>query len=171
MPIIDVILLIILSGFIFYGLFYGLIRMFGLFVGLVIGAILASRFYLFVAGMIEPIFFGHNNIGKVATFILLFSLINRLVGFGFYLIEKAFNIISIIPFLKTINRLGGAALGFFTGSLTIGLFLFVISRYTLLNTFLGHWLDASSLAPMFLRFNDILLPLLPVMLKSLKSLI
>ena len=171
MPVIDVVLIVILSGFIFYGLFFGLIRMFGVFVGLIVGAILASRFYLFFAEMIEPIFFGYNNLGKVLTFLVLFSLINRLVGLGFYLLEKVFNVISIIPFLKTINRLGGATLGFFTGGLTIGLFLYVISRYTLLNTLLGHWLEASSLAPMFLKFNDILLPLLPVMLKSLQSLI
>jgi len=169
--IIDAILLILLSGFVFYGLFFGLIRTFGVFVGVVVGAILASRFYLLAADIIEPIFFGYENLGKVITFLVLFSLINRLVGLGFYLLEKAFNIISIIPFLKTINRLGGAVLGFLTGGLAIGLILFVISRYALLGHWLGKWLIHSKLAPMFLKFNDMLLPLLPEVLKKLQSLI
>jgi len=171
LPIIDVILVVLLSGFIFYGLFFGLIRTFGAFMGVIVGAILASRLYLFAAGFIEPLFFGYNNLGKVLTFMVLFSIINRLVGLGFYLLEKIFNVISIIPFLKTINRLGGAILGFLTGALTIGLLLFVISRYTLLDTFLGIWLKDSRLAPMFLKFNDLLLPLLPEVLKKLQSLI
>ncbi|RLC38693.1 hypothetical protein DRH27_01605 [Candidatus Falkowbacteria bacterium] len=169
--IIDAILLILLSGFVFYGLFFGLIRTFGAFLGVIVGAILASRFYLLAADIIEPIFFGYGSLGKVITFLVLFSLINRLVGLGFYLIEKAFNIISIIPFLKTINRLGGAVLGFLTGGLAIGLVLFVISRYALLEHWIGKWLVGSKLVPMFLKFNDMLLPLLPEMLKKLQSLI
>ena len=169
--IIDAILLILLSGFVFYGLFFGLIRTFGAFVGVVVGAILASRFYLAASAVINPIFFGYENLGKVITFLILFSLINRLVGLGFYFIEKLFNIISIIPFLKTINRLGGAVLGFLTGGLTIGLALYVISRYAIIGHWVGKWLIGSKLAPMFLKFNDILLPLLPEMLKKLQSLI
>ncbi len=171
LPIIDVILIILLAGFVFYGLFFGLIRTFGAFMGVIVGAILASRLYLPVAAFIEPLFYGYNNLGKVLTFLVLFSLINRLVGFGFYLLEKIFNIISIIPFLKTINRLAGAVLGFLTGGLAIGLSLYVISRYTILESLLGHWLDASRLAPMFLKFNDLLLPLLPEVMKKLQSLL
>jgi uncharacterized membrane protein required for colicin V production len=105
------------------------------------------------------------------VFLILFSLFNRLTGLGFYLVEKVFNLISIIPFLKTINRLLGAIFGFLTGALVIGLCLYVISRYTLLDSFLGIWLKDSNLAPMFLKFNNLLLPLLPEVLKRLKSLL
>lgn len=171
MPIIDVILLITLSGFVFYGLFFGFIRAFGAFLGVIVGAVLASRLYLPVASMLGPLFFGLNNMGKVLVFLILFSLFNRLTGLCFYLIEKAFNLISIIPFLKTINRLLGAVFGFLTGGLAIGLSLYVISRYAILDSLMGLWLIDSNLAPMFLKFNDVLLPLLPEMLKKLKSLI
>lgn len=171
MPIIDVILVVILSGFVFYGLFFGLIRSFGVLVGVVVGAVLASRLYLPVSNLIDPVFFGFNNLGKVLVFLVLFSLINRLVGFAFYLVEKVFRLVSIIPFLKTINRLGGAVFGFLAGGLAIGLVLYIISRYTLLDFWLGKWLVNSTVAPMFLKFNDILLPLLPDLLKKLKSLI
>lgn len=167
----DGFLLILLSGFVFYGLFFGLIRSFGSFVGVILGAILASRFYLIVSDIIEPIFFGYNNLGKVLTFLVLFTLVNRLTGLGFYLLEGAFKLISIIPFLKSINKLAGALFGFLTGSLSIGLVLYVISRYAILEHWLGKWLVNSKLAPMFLKINEIILPLLPEMLKKLKSLI
>lgn len=171
MPIIDVILLVALFGFVFYGLFFGFIRAFGAFVGVIIGAILASRLYLPVAAMVEPLFFGLDNLGKVFVFLILFSIFNRLTGFGFYLVEKAFNLISIIPFLKTLNRLLGAVFGFLTGALAIGLILFVISRYAILDSLMGVWLLDSRLAPWFLKFSEVLLPLLPEVLKKLKSLI
>jgi membrane protein required for colicin V production len=171
MSIFDVILVIILSGFVFYGLFFGLIRTFGTFLGVIVGAVIASRFYLPIASWLEPFFFGYNNLGKVIVFILVFSLVNRLVGFAFYLLDRAFNILSIIPFLKTINRLGGLALGFLTGSLALGLVLYVASKYSILESFFGHWLQNSEVAPFLIKFASLLLPLLPEFLKKLQSLI
>ncbi|MEA3398467.1 MAG: CvpA family protein, partial [Patescibacteria group bacterium] len=101
MPILDVIIIVILSGFVFYGFFFGLIRTLGNFLGMIIGAIIASRFYLIVFDWVGPVFIGRDNLGKVLIFIILFILINRLVGFAFYLVDKVFRIIAIIPFLKT----------------------------------------------------------------------
>jgi membrane protein required for colicin V production len=171
MGIFDIILIIALSGFVFYGLFFGLIRTLGTFIGVIVGAFIAGHFYLTVSDWVTPLFFGFNNLGKVIVFLILFSLANRLVSLIFYLIEKVFNIISIIPFLKTINRLGGLALGFLTGILTIGLVLFVISRYAFLEHWFGQWLAGSQLAPFFIKSSGLLLPLLPQVLKKLQSII
>ena len=171
MPIFDTILIIALAGFVFYGLFFGLIRTFGVFAGIFIGAWLASRFYLEVFEWIGGVFFGYDNLGKVLIFIILFTLINRLVGFGFYFLDRAFRLLSIIPFLKTFNRLGGAVLGFATGGLFIGLILYVASRYAFIEHWFGKWLVDSQVAPALVKFTNILLPFLPEVLKKLKSLI
>ncbi len=171
MQIIDVVFLLVLSGFVFYGLFFGLIRSIGSFLGVVIGAFLASRFYLPVSDWIDQIFFGYNNLGKVFVFLILFSLINRLVAFLFYLLDRAFSIIAIIPFLKTFNRLGGAALGFLTGSLFIGIMLYFVSRYAVLESLVGHWLASSQWAPFFLRFAEKAVPLFPEVLRKLEAVI
>ncbi len=171
MSIFDTILLIILSGFVFYGLFFGLIRTVGTLLGAVIGAVLASRFYLPVYEWVEPLFFGHPNLGRVVVFIVLFSLINKLVGFAFYLLDKTFSILSIIPFLKTINCLGGAILGFVTGGFILGMIIFVSSKYSFIEHWFGKWLVDSEMAPFLLKFVDIIMPLLPTVLKALKSLI
>lgn len=171
MPLIDVILVIVLSGFVFYGLFFGLIRTLGAFLGVFVGALLASRLYAPVADWVNPFFFSYNNLGRVLVFLILFSLLNRLTGFLFYLLDRAFNIISIIPFLKTINRLGGAMLGFLTGSLSIGLILYVAGKYSFLDHWFGQWLSQSDYSRFFVNFADVLLPLLPEMLKKIQSLI
>lgn len=171
MPVIDVVLIIILSGFVFYGLFFGLIRALGAFLGVFAGAILASRLYVQASDWLEPFFFGYNNLGKVMVFLILFSLFNRLTGFLFYLLDRAFNLISIIPFLKTINRLGGAILGFLTGSLTIGLVLYVSAKYAAISHWFGQWLSQSEFSGFFLGFARFLLPFLPEILKKIQSLI
>lgn len=171
MSILDTILIVSIAGFVFYGLFFGLIRALGTFVGVIAGAIIASRLFLPVSSWIEPIFFGYNNLGKVLVFIVIFSLVNRLVGFVFYLLDKAFDIISIIPFLKTINRLAGAILGFITGGFFIGLILYVASKFVFIENWFGRWLLDSEVSPFLIKFVDILLPLLPEVLKKLQSLV
>ena len=170
MGIFDTILIIILAGFIFYGLFFGLIRTLGLLVALAAGIWVASLYYLTVYPWVEGLFFGFDNIGRVVVYILLFSLVNRLVGFGFALLDKTFNVISIIPFLKTINRLAGAILGFVLGSLIMGLTIYLAAKYSLLPSFLENWINASKIVPFLLNSVQVILPLLPEMLKKLQGL-
>lgn len=171
MGIFDIILLIILSGFVFYGLFFGLIRTLGSLAGVVVGAWLASHFYLQVFAWVKDLAFGFNNLGKVVVFIILFTLINRLICFAFIILDRTFDIISIIPFLKTINRLAGAILGLLMGGLILGLILYVAARYAILNNFFGGWLVDSQVAPRLIKFASVLAPLLPEVLKKLQSLI
>lgn len=166
MIIFDIVLLIILAGFVFYGLFFGLIRTVGSLIGLVGGLWLTMLFYLTVFGWVKNLFFGHEFAGKIIIFIMLFTLINRLIGFIFVLLDRTFDLISIIPFLKTINRLAGAALGFIEGGLVLGLALIFISQ----TGFFG-WLDASKVAPFLISFAKAVTPLLPGLLNRVKGVI
>ncbi len=171
MTIFDAILLIILAGFVFYGLFFGLIKTVGNLAGVIVGAFIAGRFYIPVFYWAEDLFFGYENLGKVVTFLVLFTIANRIVGLVFALIDRSFGLISIIPFLKTINRLGGAVLGFIMGSLVLGLILYVAARYAIIGYFIGDWIASSKIAPFLVKFAGVLTPLLPEMLKKLQSII
>lgn len=168
---IDIVLIIVLFGFIFYGLFFGLIRALGALIGALAGFLLASKFYLFAFGFVQGLFFGHDNIGKIIIFIILFTLINRLVCLAFALINKTYDLISIIPFLKIINRLAGAIFGFLEGAVVLGVSLFIISN----NFFIGNWfvkfLDNSQVAPFLLKFVLLLKPMLPGMLNKLQNIV
>ncbi len=171
MTILDIILLFILAGFVFYGLFFGLIKTIGSLVGVILGAWGASQLYLMLFGVIQDLFFGLDNLGKIICFIILFLIIDKLVTLGFSLLNKSFKIFSIIPFSKTVNRLGGAAFGFVEGGLILGLLLYILSKYTFVETFFGDILAESQLAPFLLNFIKIILPLFPQVLKELKSVI
>ncbi len=171
MSIFDISLLVILIGFILNGLFKGLIRLLGHVVGLIIGAYIASHFYLFFFDWWKNIFNGHDAVGKVITFIILFVLVTRLMDFVFKLIEKLFNLIAVIPGSKYLNNLAGAVLGFIEGALFLGLIIFVISRYALIGNFFGEQLTNSLIAPWLIKIVNIILPILPEALKALKSLI
>lgn len=163
MPIVDIIFLIILAGFVFYGLFFGLIRALGSLIGLVAGLWLAIIFYLTVFGWVKNLFFGHELAGKIIVFIILFTLLNRLIGFIFALIDRTFDLLSVIPFLKTINRLAGAALGFIEGGLALGLVLLFISQTNLAGLIAG-----SKVAPFLISFTKAVTPLLPGLLERVK---
>lgn len=168
MTIFDLVLLIILAGFIFYGLFFGLIRTLGSLLGFVIGLWLTFIFYLTAYEWAKNLFFGHELVGKIIVFIVLFTLFNRLICLIFALIDRAFDLLSIIPFLKTINGLAGAILGFLLGGFVLGLILMFISHYTGNISWLGDILTQSKVAPFLLKFISASMPLLPDLLARLK---
>ncbi|MFA5000313.1 MAG: CvpA family protein [Patescibacteria group bacterium] len=171
MLVFDIVLLVILGGFIIRGLFKGIIRMVGRVVGLLVGAFAASHFYLNLYEWGKNLAAGHENAGKVIAFIIIFVVVTKLVNLLFVLLEKIFKFIAVIPGSKYINNLLGALLGFLEGALFLGLILYVISRYALIGNFFGDGLINSSVAPFLIGITKIIMPLLPEALKALKSLI
>lgn len=167
----DLALLLFMAGFVFYGLFFGLIKTVGSLAGVVVGAWGAGRLYLIVFAWAKNLAFGHDDWGKSISFLVCFIIIDRIVCLLFALLDRAFHFVSIVPFLKTINRLGGAVLGFIEGGLVLGLMLYVAGRYSVIESFTGALLAKSQLAPFLLQFVNVLKPLLPELLKQLKSVI
>lgn len=170
MNLFDVIILIGLGGFVLYGLWFGIIHALGTLVGTIVGAFLAGQYYVAVAAWAQHLVGGSLSIWNVVMFLLIFTLGNRLVGFLFWLVERVFNVLTIIPFLKSINRLAGGVLGLIEGVLVIGLTLYVAERYPLGVWFLKFF-PPSVVAQQCIRIANILVPLLPDALRALKSLI
>lgn len=160
MPTVDLILLIILFGFVLYGFWFGLIHTLGGLVGVVIASILATRLYEPLGEWAHLIFGGPLNIVEVITFIIVFFLITRVVGFAFYIAERIFKFISIIPFLKSINRLLGAILGFAEGVFLVGGVILVMAVVPL-GSRVERALSASSVARYLVGTYRVMTPLLP----------
>lgn len=171
MILFDVIILLILAGFVFYGLFFGLIRTIGSLAGFAIGLLLAIHYYVPVFEWAKNLFFGNPIAGKIICFFVIFTLVNRLVSFGFIILNRAFDLLSIIPFLKTINRLGGALLGFLEGGLILGIILFTLSNNHLLSGFFNHYLGSSQFTPFLIKFSQTITPLWPQVMDKLKTFI
>lgn len=168
-PLLDVILVILLAGFVLFGLWFGFVHTLGSLIGTFAGAFFAGVFHAPLGKYFETIF-GHPNLSKIIAFTIIFILINRIIGFIFYLIEKATSFITKIPGLKAINRLLGAIVGLVEGVFVIGLVIFVMSKYPVADWF-TNMLANSNLVPWFMKTSKILQIVLPDMLKQLQSVI
>ena len=124
--IIDVILIIIIAYFVFTGFFYGFIRTIGSLIGLFIGLFVASQAIVWLNSQ-----FGifSKPLLTVFLFILIVMLIGWIVGWIVQLIEGFRKILTIIPFLGTINKLLGGILGFIEGILVIASIAYFASFY------------------------------------------
>ncbi|MFZ4648450.1 MAG: CvpA family protein [Patescibacteria group bacterium] len=171
MSIFDIVLLLIIAGFVFNGLSKGLIRLLGNLVGLIIGAFIASHFYLVFFEWSKHLMNGHDNIGKVIAFIVIFTVAAKVTDWVFIWVEKLFNLVSFIPFTKLINRILGATLGLVEGSLFLGLIIFVSSRYAIIGSLFGNQLLTSKISPLLLKTVNIVMPILPEALKALQSIL
>lgn len=146
MSIIDLILLGIFAIFFFYGLFFGLIKSLGALVSFIIGVLVAAYFYQAAASW-TGVFFPDSGLWRILVFIALFMIANRLTALIFSIVDKAFDILAIIPFLKSINRLAGAIFGAAEGLAVISLIFFIIANTGLANSWLGAQLASSTIAP------------------------
>ena len=168
MELTDVILLIIIAGFGMFGLWFGFIHTLGSLIGTLAGAYIASRYYEPMADWLVGITGWADNTARVFMFIIAFIVINRLVGFGFWIVDKVASILTHLPFIKGLNRFFGLLLGLVEGILTIGLIIYFVERFPLSSWVMERLAD-SSVAPFTVDVARVLIPLLPDALKLLRS--
>lgn len=164
---IDIVITIALLFFFFSGIALGFISAVGSLMGVIAGGLLASQYYL---GFSHWLAFIGAGWAKLVAFLFIFFLVNRLVGLVFYFINKIFKIISIIPFLKTFNRLLGGILGLLEGIFFVGVGLYIASRVDLgfdIRLMLNH----STLAPILVKIAGLLIFIIPDKIRHLPGVI
>lgn len=170
LTILDLVLLIILFIFVAFGFALGLIQTIGALIGVVIGGWLAGVYYEPVGSWLEPILLGNMVTARIIAFILVFTFFNRLIGLAFWFINKIFNLISIIPFTKSLNRLLGSLLGFLEGTLAIGIVLYFISQITI-SDWLVNAIASSPIALWFIGMANFLSPIVPAIFSKVSPMI
>lgn len=166
MPLLDLILLIFLGGFIVLGFVTGLFQTLGSLLGLIFGYYLASRYYEGVGSLIAPLFFGREDLANFVGFIIVFLFSTHLVGIVFWFLARAFQILKHIPFFGLLNRFGGAVLGFVHGLFVIGIILAVADQFLHFQG-LANELARSDLAQLMLGFADLFRFIMPESFKSI----
>jgi membrane protein required for colicin V production len=164
----DFILILILFFFSFAGFWFGLIHSLGALIGTVAGIVVAGHYFEWLTEIIEPIFGNNINLAKIISFLVIFIIVNRLVGLVFWLINKIFNVISIIPFLKSINRLLGALLGLAEGIIVLGILLIMVGKFPFAD-FIIPALEESQMAEWLIHVGNLLMPLLPELVAQAKT--
>ena len=170
MTFFDLILVLIVFFFILAGLWFGLIHSLGALVGIIFGVLVAGKYFNTWAEATQGIFFGNINLARVVMFFLIMILVNRLIGLVFWVIEKIFKIVAIIPFMKTFNRLLGGGLGFLEGIIVVGGALYIAARYPIGESF-GGVLSSSAVGLWLIKAFGLFAPLLPEILRNLKTII
>lgn len=167
MPLVDGAILILLGGFVLFGLWFGFIHALGALLGTVGGAFVAARLFEPIAQWFHGMAGGSLNLERVMAFLLVFVIVDRLIGLAFWFVERIFRFLTVIPFLRTIDRLLGGLLGFVEGVLVIGLTLYFASRYPFPPV--GEYIASSGLAAWLIDSATILVPLIPAAIRALRS--
>ncbi len=162
--IFDFVLLVLLAGFVLFGLWFGLVHTLGAVAGTVVGAYVAGIYYEPAAAWLHSVVGWDQNLIRIIAFLIIFVLVNRLVGLVFYMVERTFRFLKFIPFLSTIDHLTGAILGFIEGALVLGLTLFVATKFPVGP--LASMITASKMAAWLIKTAGVLVPLLPPVIKQ-----
>lgn len=152
MNLLDIVILVLLVGFLLKGLFRGFLKelcsLFGLFGGL----FLALRYHAPLAELLLETLGWSARICVVIAFISLFLLTILFFGVLGFLLSRFVKLL----FLGGFNRVAGGLFGLVQGGLLVTLVLFGLSRSPLPKG-MQPVFDQSQLAPPMVRFGETLL--------------
>lgn len=166
----DFALILIIGGFGLFGLWFGLVHTIGSLVGTIAGVYLAGNYYEPVATWLINTTGWGANFSKVLMFIIVFFVINRLVGLIFWLVDKFLSFFTNLPFIHSMDRMLGLIFGLLEGALGLGIIFYFIGKFPVGTTFM-EWITASKIVPSLIKMASILLPLLPEAIKAIESVI
>lgn len=117
--LVDVCMILIVGGFVLFGVFFGFVHSVCSLLGTIISVVIASRG---VDAIIAKFgfMFGSGATGRVLAFIAIFFIVSRVIGLVFWFARKLFGFFSIIPFATVVDRILGACFGFAEGVIFIG---------------------------------------------------
>ncbi|EKD67797.1 MAG: Colicin V production protein [uncultured bacterium] len=168
MGLFDIVLLIIIAGFAMFGIWFGFIHTLGSLLGTAVGAFVATRYSAWLATWIVNITGWSDNTATVLSFVIVFMVSNRVIGFLFWMVDRFFKPLTNLPFISSLNRLLGLVLGVFEGMITLGLIFFVIEANPVSDTFMT-WINESRVVPYTIGAANVLMPLIPDALKEAQA--
>ncbi len=143
MALFNIVLLLILLAFIGLGLKDGFIVSLGRIVGAIIGFVAARAWYVAASPLLSWLL--PESWSKVIAFLLIFMLVDRLLGWVFGALDKTYNFIAMIPFMKSANHLIGAIVGFIEGIVIMGGVIWLIKTFNIL-PFAIPYVDGATVA-------------------------
>ena len=126
MNTVDIVLLAVLALFAISGLYYGFVKTLGSIVGMVAGMLIGSWG---VAILSSAIPFFARPLVAIVTFLIIAAIVGWIVGWFVNIAEAARKLVSIIPFLGTINHLLGGIFGLIEGIIILAAVAFYAESY------------------------------------------
>ncbi|MFA6429920.1 MAG: CvpA family protein [Patescibacteria group bacterium] len=145
MLLVEIILALVLFGFVAAGWKDGLFLTLGKLIGAVLGFVVARSMYSWVGSLFVLLLPSRPGIARFIAFLAIYVLVDQLVGLIFRIVSAIFSIATIIPFTKTIGRILGAVIGAFVGVTLVGSCVYAIIRFNLDATLVA-WVSSSTIA-------------------------
>lgn len=155
--------------FVISGWKQGLISEAGSVLGVFVGLFLASRLYAWAGELISGIVI-NENAANVLGFLLVLLVVSKGFGVVVWFLNKAFQVLSIIPGMAFVNQLGGAVFGAIEGMLILGLAV-NFAHFLPLTEQGARNLNDSWAAGLFDALTNWLVPLFPAALETLKNVV
>src|SRR5690349_20026237 len=99
MTLLDILLILSILGFVWFGFWFGVLHMLGGLVGTIAGVWLAGHYSSILAAPLQALLGGGSGWVELVAFVLIYLVVNRVVRFAFFVLDRAFNFVSLVPFL------------------------------------------------------------------------
>lgn len=120
MNLVDILIWVVLLGFVVKGFTKGLIRQVCSLLGFLVGGWAAIKYHLYLAETSRHIIHLPPNVATILSFICIFLV----VGLLFFLLGHLLTVIFNIILLGGVNRVGGVVLGFLEGAFILSMLLY-----------------------------------------------
>jgi uncharacterized membrane protein required for colicin V production len=118
MALIDLVLIVIIIGFLATGIGLGFGRMIGNLLGMIGAIFLATQMSEFVFSLFGGYFSG-SPYGKIIVFIIVLTALSKIIGLLLWALGKALRLLIWIPFVGLFDRMLGAGLGLIEAGVAI----------------------------------------------------
>ncbi len=150
----DVVILLVVAGFVVSAYNAGLLREFVTLIAVIVGVIVAGRLYDDLARDVL-VFIGNDNVALGVSFLVLFGAVYLMGQIIALMLKKTASLLM----MGWADHLGGAVFGVFKGLIVVEALLILFAAYPQLG--LDDAISDSSLAPIFLDNAPVLLEILP----------
>jgi membrane protein required for colicin V production len=123
MNLVDILIWLVLAGFVAKGFSKGLVRQICSLAGFLVGGWAAVKYHFYLAEASRTIIQLPHYLATILSFIFIFAVI----GLLFFLLGHLLTILFKIVLLGSVNRIGGVALGFLEGAFIICIALFMLT--------------------------------------------
>jgi len=164
--ILDIILMVILAVAGWKGYKQGLIDALASLFALMIGLYGAYRLYQFCAWWLSKWTGWGIGFTKILMFIILFIIINRLVIYIFFLVDRFLQLIFKLPFVRTLDHILGGILMALESVLILALIIYIF-RETNISSVMNKAISSSFIASYIIKIASFVWPFVPRVISNL----
>lgn len=151
MNLVDILIWLILTGFVVKGFSKGLVRQICSLAGFLVGGWAAIKYHLYLAEASRHIIQLPHYLATILSFLFIFLI----AGLLFFLLGHFLTVMFRIVMLGGVNRIGGVALGFLEGGFIVCIALYMATSKPVPEKFRMYVLQAKTSGPFLETGKDI----------------